>query len=35
MDTIIVKMDIRGFLRFPDQAIKTMKLDKIVYNGFR
>ena len=29
MDTIIVKMDIRGFLRFPDQAIKTMKLDKM------
>ena len=22
-------MDIRGFLRFPDQAIKTMKLDKM------
>ena len=29
MDTIIVKMDIRGFLRFPEQAIKTLKLDKM------
>lgn len=29
MDSIIVKMDIRGFLRFPEQAIKVMKLDKM------
>ena len=28
MDNVIVKMDIRGFLRFPEQAIKAMKLDK-------
>ena len=30
MDNIIVKMDIRGFLRFPEQVIKVMKLDKMV-----
>ncbi|MCQ2097270.1 MAG: hypothetical protein MJY87_04910 [Fibrobacter sp.] len=29
MESIIVKMDIRGFLRFPVQAIKAMKLDKL------
>ena len=29
MENVIVKMDIRGFLRFPEQAIKTMKLDKM------
>ncbi|SHK68219.1 hypothetical protein [Fibrobacter sp. UWEL] len=29
MENIIVKMDIRGFLRFPLQAIKTLKLDKL------
>lgn len=29
MEGIIVKMDIRGFIRFPAEAIKTMKLDKM------
>ncbi|MCF0223170.1 MAG: hypothetical protein HUK20_02780 [Fibrobacter sp.] len=29
MDKIIVKMDIRGFLRFPMDAIKALKLDKM------
>lgn len=29
MDGFIVKMDIRGFIRFPLQAIKTMRLDKL------
>lgn len=29
MGSIIVKMDIRGFLRFPAEAIKAMKLDKL------
>ena len=29
MENIIVKMDIRGFLRFPEQVIKLMKLDKM------
>ena len=29
MDNVIVKMDIRGFLRFPEQAIRTLKLDKM------
>lgn len=29
MDGIIVKMDIRGFIRFPAEAIRTMKLDKM------
>lgn len=29
MENIIVKMDIRGFIRFPMQAIKTLKLDKL------
>lgn len=29
MESIIVKMDIRGFLRFPLQAIKALKLDKM------
>ena len=33
MDNIIVKMDIRGFLRFPEQAIKAMKLDKMAKQG--
>ena len=29
MDNIIVKMDVRGFLRFPLQAISALKLDKM------
>ena len=29
MDSVIIKMDIRGFLRFPLQTIKAMKLDKM------
>jgi len=29
MEGIIVKMDIRGFIRFPAEAIKAMKLDKM------
>lgn len=29
MDSFIVKMDIRGFIRFPAQAIRIMKLDKM------
>ena len=33
MDNVIVKMDIRGFLRFPEQAIKAMKLDKMAKQG--
>ena len=33
MDNVIVKMDIRGFLRFPEQAIKAMKLDKMAKPG--
>lgn len=29
MESVLVKMDIRGFLRFPAEAIKSMKLDKM------
>ena len=29
MESVLVKMDIRGFLRFPAEAIKAMKLDKM------
>lgn len=29
MENVVVKMDIRGFLRFPAEAVKAMKLDKM------
>ncbi len=29
MENVVVKMDIRGFLRFPAEAVKSMKLDKM------
>ena len=31
MDTITVKMDIRGFIRFSNEAVKELKLDKNPY----
>ena len=29
MENIIVKMDVRGFIRFPEEAVKALKLDKL------
>ena len=29
MENVIVKMDVRGFIRFPEEAVKTLKLDKL------
>lgn len=29
MESVIVKMDVRGFIRFPAEAIKALKLDKL------
>lgn len=31
MEKVMVKMDIRGFIRFQEQATKTLKLDKFPY----
>ncbi|MCF0214886.1 MAG: hypothetical protein HUK21_00230 [Fibrobacteraceae bacterium] len=30
MENIVVKMDIRGFIRFPDELVKSLKLDKMI-----
>lgn len=29
MENVIVKMDVRGFIRFPEEAVKALKLDKL------
>ena len=28
MENVIVKMDVRGFIRFPEEAVKALKLDQ-------
>ena len=29
MENVIVKMDVRGFIRFPEEAVQALKLDKL------